>query len=132
MQVRPELSPPHLVPERRPQELTLQFFELLDAEFKKLLTGAAEPLEHTEDYAALLRVHTHYLTNTVTEQTGQSPCAWINARYLAEAKRLLHETDLSIAAISTQLGFREPTNFSKYFKKHLGLSPKAFREQAPA
>ena len=48
-------------------------------------------------------------------------------RVALEAKRLLaHGTD-PVAAISTDLGFDEPTNFVKYFKRETALTPAQFR-----
>ncbi len=48
-------------------------------------------------------------------------------RIILEAKRLLaHRTD-PVALLSAQLGFDEPTNFVKFFKRETGLTPTQFR-----
>jgi AraC-like DNA-binding protein len=43
------------------------------------------------------------------------------------AAELLH-TDVPIKVIADHLTFETPLNFTKYFKKHRGMTPKAFRK----
>lgn len=52
----------------------------------------------------------------------------IARRLTLEAKRLLVHTDRPIYLIAESLGFDEPTNFSKFFRKHASQSPAQFRE----
>ena len=44
-------------------------------------------------------------------------------------KRELRGTTKSIKEIAYDLGFDEPTNMVKYFKKHVNFTPTAFRDQ---
>jgi AraC-like DNA-binding protein len=44
---------------------------------------------------------------------------------------LLTHTQLDIADISHNLQFDEPTNFGKFFKKYVGLTPLQFRNRKP-
>lgn len=53
----------------------------------------------------------------------------IVARIVLEAKRLLAHADDPVAAISLQLGFDEPTNFVKFFRRETGTTPAAFRAE---
>lgn len=46
---------------------------------------------------------------------------------MLEAKRLLAYSSLSIKEIGFELGFGEPTNFNKYFRKHTGMAPMQFK-----
>ena len=46
---------------------------------------------------------------------------------MLEAKRLLCHTNISIKEIGYAIGFDEPTNFIKYFRKHTGKTPIDFR-----
>lgn len=48
-------------------------------------------------------------------------------RIVLEAKRLLAHSQLTIASISQQLGFDEPTNFVKYVKRETGATPSQLR-----
>lgn len=40
----------------------------------------------------------------------------------------LEKTDLPVEVIAERLGFKEPTSFSRAFKRHHGCSPRAFRQ----
>ncbi|MGX9882978.1 helix-turn-helix domain-containing protein [Streptomyces sp. NPDC002276] len=53
-----------------------------------------------------------------------------DARVLLEAKRLLVHTDATAADISRTLGFAEPTDFAKFFRKRDGRTPLEFRAMA--
>jgi AraC-like DNA-binding protein len=46
---------------------------------------------------------------------------------IAEAKRLLQETDDRIGHIAYQLGYTHPDNFSLDFKRRVGMSPREWR-----
>ena len=53
-------------------------------------------------------------------------------RILKRAKELLRTTALRSADIAYQVGYSDPHYFSAAFKKHTGLSPTEFRQQAQA
>lgn len=48
-------------------------------------------------------------------------------RIILEAKRLLAHGNDTAAEIGADLGFGEPTNFAKYFRRETDLTPAAFR-----
>ncbi|QDA61441.1 helix-turn-helix transcriptional regulator [Hymenobacter jejuensis] len=108
----------------RPAELVHLFQQELEQDFQALLRGDLPDIPEISEYADRLHVHPTHLSNTLKYETGLSPCNWVNTYFLAEAKRLLLTTTLSIAEISDKLTFGEPTNFTKYFKRHMGLTPK--------
>ncbi len=58
---------------------------------------------------------------------GEPPGIFLQKKRLEEAKRLLLETDLKIYEISNRIGMNDSFYFTRFFKKHTGLSPKAFR-----
>jgi len=45
-----------------------------------------------------------------------------------ETERLLAHSGLNVGQIGYRLGFDDPSYFVKYFKKHAGVSPSAFRK----
>lgn len=81
------------------------------------------------DYARYLGYAERTLVRAAWEAAGTSPKAFIAARVLLEAKRLLAHTDWTIGRVAVHLGFSEPTNFAKFFRRGAGLSPEAFRLQ---
>lgn len=50
------------------------------------------------------------------------------ARMLEAAHRLQQE--VAIKEVALDLGYRYPSDFTRHFKKHWGVTPTAFREQA--
>lgn len=60
---------------------------------------------------------------------GASPKRLIERRVALEAKRLLAHSPLAVSTIATELGFTEPTNFVKFFRRCEGVTPVAFRER---
>ncbi|EDM34413.1 transcriptional regulator, AraC family protein [Pedobacter sp. BAL39] len=81
------------------------------------------------DYAELLYVTPHYINDSVREETGKPASEFIRDYILSEAKSLLIQTSLTVAQVSAELNFSEQSYFGRFFKKHTGLSPAAFRKQ---
>ncbi len=59
----------------------------------------------------------------------QSVSEIIETRKLTEAKNLLITTDLTIAEIGYELGFKEKTYFTHAFKRKAGVTPTEFRKE---
>jgi len=60
------------------------------------------------------------------ESTGQSPMEYYMDLKMKESKRLLREKNYSISQISDMLGYSSIHNFSRAFKKAVGVSPTAY------
>ncbi len=84
-----------------------------------------------EEYASLLGITPNHLNDVIKQGTGKTARSFIVERILLEAKNLLTHTQIDIADISHNLQFDEPTNFSKFFKKYVGLTPLQFRNRKP-
>jgi AraC family transcriptional regulator, transcriptional activator of pobA len=84
------------------------------------------------DFAAALGLTATHLTRICTARTGLSPARLIEARRMAEARRLLAYTDLTVAQVGYALGFEDPAYFSRAFRRVEGASPGAFRRRAAA
>lgn len=86
--------------------------------------------EHTiAFYADRLCVTPNHLSAVIRQQSGQTVQDWINRRILQEAQVLLLHTDMTVYAIAEELHFSDVTVFNRYIKKHLGLSPRVYREK---
>lgn len=69
------------------------------------------------------------LNRATSKILGKTPKQIIDYRVLLASKRLLSYTNESVKEIGFSLGFDEPTNFIKYFRKHNGSTPVEFREK---
>lgn len=78
-------------------------------------------------YAQKLFVSDKVLTHAAQITMGKTPKQLIDERVMLEAKRLLVHGNGSAKIIGLSLGFDEPTNFNKFFKKHSGKTPSEFR-----
>ena len=61
------------------------------------------------------------------EAYGIAPKQDILQRRIGKAKDLLSETDLGVTEIADQCGFSDEQEFSRYFRKKLGVPPGAWR-----
>lgn len=69
----------------------------------------------------------YYLCRTFKEITGYGINEYIHIHRIRKAKKLLEETDLSIAQIAASLGYESLTYFEKVFKNYMTLSPSRYR-----
>ncbi|MDQ0045800.1 AraC-like DNA-binding protein [Paenibacillus polymyxa] len=97
--------------------------------FQKLVEKHFAEWSHVSDYAIRLNCTEKTLTRATMEATGVSAKAFISARIILEAKRLLVHTDHSISEISEKLNFKETTHFSKFFKRETRCKPSDFRQE---
>lgn len=66
--------------------------------------------------------------NKVTQTIVQTSAkAFINSIFIIHIKRLIVNSNDPLTQIAYQIGFDEPTNFFKFFRKHCGISAKEFR-----
>jgi AraC family transcriptional activator of pobA len=63
---------------------------------------------------------------------GHSSLEVINARIVHEAQRELVYTRSSIKQVADHLGFVDEAYFTRFFRKHGGLTPREFRARALA
>ena len=73
-------------------------------------------------------LHPNHFIRYFKDKTGQTPMYYIRCRRMDKAKRLLEETDLSIAEIMQKIGFEEVGYFSKQFKNFYSMSPREYRK----
>ena len=67
------------------------------------------------------------LSKLFEEYTNDSPMGYFAKLKIAEAKRLLRQEDLSVSRISDMLGYSSIHNFSRAFKRSVGVSPLEYR-----
>ncbi|RBL89094.1 AraC family transcriptional regulator [Chitinophaga flava] len=103
----------------RKESLVISFTNLVQVQFRHQ--------RNLKQYAEQLFVTAKYLTETVKEITGKNAGEIIDDYVVLEAKLLLDNPRLSIAEIAETLHFSDQSFFGKFFKRHTGYSPRAFR-----
>ncbi|BAV07084.1 AraC-type DNA-binding protein [Filimonas lacunae] len=97
--------------------------------FKQLVIAHYKEKKLVKDYSALLNLTPLYLNEVVKEITGFPASYWIQESILLEAKRLLHYTTLDVKQVAYELGYDDHAYFSRFFKKHTGMTATAFRNR---
>jgi len=101
--------------------------EKLEAFLERLETQVFNHMP-VSDYAAMLNLSTYQL-NAITKATLGKTCSeLINEYIILEAKRFLLATSNQINQIAYHLGYEDVSYFIRFFKKHTGHSPEAFRQ----
>jgi AraC family transcriptional regulator, regulatory protein of adaptative response / methylphosphotriester-DNA alkyltransferase methyltransferase len=112
----------------RKQQLVDEYRAQLDTHIEELRQGIAEKTFEIRDLADLLHVHPTHLSNTLNEVLGSSPCDLYEQRLVALSQHLLLATSKPISDIARQLHY-DPSNFTKFFKHYVGVTPKDFRKR---
>jgi len=111
----------------RQKEIVLQYITELDKHMQELKAGQVEIMHEISDFANILHIHPVHLSNTVKQVTGRSSCDLFEERLVNLSKELLATTSLLVAEIARQMTY-DPSNFTKFFKKYVGTTPKKYRD----
>jgi AraC family transcriptional regulator of arabinose operon len=60
---------------------------------------------------------------------GVPPLRHLHALRMRRARRLLEDSTLSIRDVMRQVGWNDPSHFSKDFKRRFGVSPRLYRDR---
>ncbi|MEW5629299.1 DJ-1/PfpI family protein [Streptomyces hydrogenans] len=94
----------------------------------------AEPLT-VPALAARMGLGERQFARVFVRETGSTPAAYLDAQRVQAARRLLQESDLTLAAIGTRCGFGSVHSFHRAFKRHTSVTPQTYRRHftgAPA
>ncbi|NOQ71496.1 MAG: helix-turn-helix domain-containing protein [Crocinitomix sp.] len=94
--------------------------------FQRLLNEKIALTRNANDYCDFLSVTYRKLNNACRTLTNKTVKQFIDDFLILKAKRSLLDSGNNVNETAYSLGFDEVTNFTKYFKKHTGISPKAF------
>jgi len=78
------------------------------------------------EYAELLHKSPKTISNVFSKNSKRTPLEVIHQRIIIEAKRMLLYTDKTSKEIAYNLGYNDPAQFSKLFKKETGLTTTQF------
>lgn len=105
-----------------------QFFENnLSLRFRKLMEKEIREHRDVSFYADKLEVSKSHLSKTLRKTFDKSPAQLLKNRLIVEVKKELLFSQLNISEISYLLHFSEPSNFNRFFKEMIGISPSEFR-----
>ncbi|WHT39560.1 helix-turn-helix transcriptional regulator [Myroides sp. mNGS23_01] len=79
-------------------------------------------------YAQRLKISPQNLNSICRKALQQSASEILAEHIIDEAKRQLLYSENSVSEIAYNLNFNDSSNFTKYFKRYVGITPKAFRE----
>jgi AraC family transcriptional regulator, transcriptional activator of pobA len=100
--------------------------------FLRILENNYKRPEGVDFYADKLNMSSRNLNLISQSVFGKSITEIIETRKLIEARRLLLNSDLTIAAIGYELGYNENSYFTRVFRKKTGVTPTAFRDKMQA
>ena len=104
--------------------LAYELREYIDRNFARNFT--------LSDLAERFYVNRFHIIHVFSDAFHCSPMQYRTRRRIGEAQVLLQETDLSIAYISSMVGFEDPNWFTQKFSKMIGMSPTEFRKEGAA
>lgn len=99
-------------------------------EFQALVEKNARKTTRVQEYAQMMAISTKTLNSISKSILNKTAKEFIDEICIKQIKRLLINTPLSIKEIAFESGFEETTNFYKYFKRHVGITPEQFRATA--
>ena len=80
------------------------------------------------DIAAQESFNVSYFSTLFKKETGQTFSEYLTNVRMDEAKRLLKETNLSIALILKTVGYNDTKHFTATFRKFVGVKPSEYRK----
>jgi AraC family transcriptional regulator, transcriptional activator of pobA len=80
-----------------------------------------------DDCARDVGLSSRQLRRLCVAATGAAPAVHLEAALMREARRMLAYTRMPVASVAFALGFEDAAYFSRFFRRHAGLAPKAYR-----
>jgi AraC family transcriptional regulator, transcriptional activator of pobA len=101
---------------------------LIVKRFKDLVEENYHNQHRVNEYAEKMNISPNHLNNVIKQHLGTTAKEYLLKRILLEAKKLAYFTDLSLKEITFDLGFDDPSYFSKVFKKLHGIRFSDFKD----
>ncbi len=96
--------------------------------FRNLLIKNYQSTRNASDYAQMMNISYKHLNDICKAVLGQTAKEFIDKYLILETKRHLASSNISIKELTFQMGFDEPTNFIKFFKRHTHQTPSQFKK----
>src|SRR5690606_12498065 len=98
--------------------------------FIELLEKHLSDHKQVSEYAALLNLSVYQLNAITKTLLNKTSSELINENVILESKRQLLATSNQVSQIAYHLGYEDPSYFIRFFKKHTGATPEAFRQNS--
>ncbi|WP_413698621.1 helix-turn-helix transcriptional regulator [Psychromonas sp. KJ10-10] len=99
----------------------------LDHAFTKVEQALHQPWT-VASIAELCHYSEPHLFRLCNKQYGVGPKQKLQQMRIEKAKQLLLDTQWPVNEVAQRLGFSDAHNFSNFFKKFVGVSPKGYRK----
>ncbi len=96
--------------------------------FRELIEEQLYQRPKVVDLAREIGYSTRTLDRACQQVSGQTAKQVLDERIALEVRRLLTHTSQPVSRIAADLGFHDPSNFSKFVKRHLGDLPGRMRD----
>jgi len=96
-------------------------------EFNFLVEQHFKEKHSVAEYASILNKSPKTISNLFSKISEKSPLQIIQNRIMIEVRRKLRYTDMPVSEIGYEVGYQDIQSFSRFFKKHEGISPSEFR-----
>lgn len=104
------------------EPLLAKVFAFIEAHYEESIS--------LSDVSAALGLTPGHLTTVVRRKTGRTVQSWITERRMAQARKMLVETDQTVAQVGRSLGYGDPVYFSRAFRQANGTTPINWRRAA--
>ena len=96
-------------------------------EYSELVMKHYHEWHHVSDYAEALHITVPHLCSTIKQASQRTAGDWIAEAILTDAKAQLKLSVTPIKEIAISLGFENVAFFNRFFKTHVGMTPKNYR-----
>ena len=77
--------------------------------------------------AGIACMSVHHFLRLFKAAFGETPHQYLTGRRIERAQQLLADTSMPVGAVCRAIGFLSPGSFSRLFRRHIGVSPEAYR-----
>jgi AraC-like DNA-binding protein/ligand-binding sensor protein len=106
---------------KKHERIVAEVKEYIDRGYAKKIT--------LDEVAGSIYISPSYLSKLIKAKTGYNFRHLVNMARIAEAARLLGQSDKSLAEIAFLTGFEDHSYFTKVFKRHTGMNPSDYRTE---
>jgi AraC-like DNA-binding protein len=130
-----------LTPVKKPVLITNASYEQVQLDSKRererqallnfLSTAYVDPTLELDTLVAALGMNRTKINDILREETGLTFSNYVNQLRLAEAARLITETDMGVAEAAYKVGYSNVSYFNRIFKKQFGTTPSLYHRPKP-